>query len=449
MNQINKSKIMKLINKNVFLILGIVASFTTAFSQVEELEEYRRSSISIVLIKSDDFPERQTIVDAFNLFTESDFPDKYNNFQIPGSLFDPKTIETTDEIKNIVYERLKTTPEAIASMSSGMLKDQAVQNINDNINFEKLYKYFEETNYANELVQKWFPYDDKAKMSQQFVVDSLAAWGSDITDVKNVQSEAGSYKAMLTTNAAYDLVPKTYVLAYNLKFYSNEPIAGAIRDVAYEVAAGLGNPLLTTVGLKAADKIYEKTSIGYSVLAYAYLYQLDIDKNKIDDFFENEYERESKELKTKFNLKWIGSESATALVTFSLKKEDKNRTESDIIFRATRRTIDNVFSKIQKKYDQFQPVFPLASIKPFSAYVGLKEGINKKSKFEVYSKKVDKKTGEVVLDVVGELKVGKNEIWDNRFDFVATKNRKNNAGKTFLSGKIKNAVPGLLIKLKK
>ena len=437
--------------KKVFFISTIFSMLLiqSISSQDSILEEYRRSSLSIVLIDSDDFPEKETVIDAFNLFIQSDFPDKYNNFQIPGSLFDPKSIETTDEIKNIVYERLQTTPDAIASMSAGMLKDQAIQNIKDNINFEKLYKYFEETNYANQLVQKWFPYDDKEKMSQLYVVDSLAAWGSDITDIKNAQSEEGGYKSMLTTNASYDLVPKTYVVAYNLKFYSNEPVAAAIRDAAYEVAAGLGSPIAIGLAEKAADKIYEKTSIGYSVLAYAYLYQLDIDKNKINDFYENEYKRDSKELKTKFNLKWIGSESATALVTFSLKKEDKNRSENDIIFRATRRTIDNVFNKLQKKYDQFKPIFPLASVNPYSAYVGLKEGIDKKSKFEVYSKKIDKKTGEVILDVVGNLNVGKNEIWDNRFDFVGTENRKNNAGRTVLSGKIKNAVPGLLIKLKK
>jgi hypothetical protein len=62
-------------------------------------------------------------------------------------------------------------------------------------------------------------------------------------------------------------------------------------------------------------------------------------------------------------------------------------------------------------------------------------------------KKSIKRLVKLYLDVVGQLTVGKNEIWDNRFDFVGTENRKNNAGRTVLSGKVKNAVPGLLIKL--
>ena len=55
-----------------------------------------------------------------------------------------------------------------------------------------------------------------------------------------------------------------------------------------------------------------------------------------------------------------------SLVTFSLKKEDKDRTEDDIINLITVRNVEKVFSKLTKKYEDFKPKVPLAEFSPLT-----------------------------------------------------------------------------------
>ena len=138
------------------------------------------------------------------------------------------------------------------------------------------------------------------------------------------------------------LINNTFVVFTRLYYVSNEVAAEVIRQVAYGVADELGGGLPTQLARKAADKIYEKTSEGYSVWTTAWLYQLDWNKETFE-LFTTSLDDGKVDLE-KFNafdfkLNFLGQEKATSLVTFSLKKEDKDRTEQDIFDLSTVRNM--------------------------------------------------------------------------------------------------------------
>lgn len=478
-------------NKNMKKSL-LLLSFSICFCLNAQVEDnYRRSSLSIVLLDTDDFPNKETVINAFKSFNESDFPDKYNNFQVKeGAVFDPKQYKFSDSIQKIKDEQSKelkddrenlkkeaaeqekngTGNKGVDEMAkkaygglSNFLNSSVLDEMNeDNDNFDKLSVYFKEIKYGNLLVEKWFVDDSSGtKVFTQRTIEDYAAWGSDIIDINEAKLKDGddSFRKTLVDNAAIDLIPKTYVLVFNFKFFENEPVAKSIKEAAVDIANSTLEGLLKELALKAAEKVYEKTKDGYSVLAYAYLFKMeftqeDLNKKVYEAWDEardpGTNEPEFNGFKGDFNLKVVGGQTATTIIAFSSNNDDNGPTNEDIIKRATRRTIDNVISKLQKKYDEFKPIFPLASVNPFSAYVGLKEGINNRSRFEVFSKIIDKKTGNQVMSKVGDLRVDKkNKIWDNRFDFTDIEKSKENEGRTILKGKIKNAMPGMLVKLKK
>jgi len=113
-----------------------------------------------------------------------------------------------------------------------------------------------------------------------------------------------------------------------------------------------------------------------------------------------------------FKLEFVGDESASGLVTFSLKEK---RTEEQIITLSTTRIIDNVYAKLQKKYDVFKTKTPLYTGDPITAKIGKKEGLEGGERFEVLEQIIDPKTGVATYKNVGIIKVDKDLIWDNTF----------------------------------
>ena len=114
-----------------------------------------------------------------------------------------------------------------------------------------------------------------------------------------------------------------------------------------------------------------------------------------------------------FKLEFIGDETAWGLITFSLKEK---RTEEQIITLSTKRIIDNVYAKLQKKYDVFKTKTPLYTGYPITAKIGMKEGLEGGEKFEVLEQNIDPKTGVATYKSIGTIKVDKDLIWDNTYN---------------------------------
>jgi hypothetical protein len=375
--------------KKVLFAMLVVAtsnSFAQSNNEVKDVK-YRRSSLHTILIESENFPKKESVIKAYNT---APFPEKYDNHSIGEKSFDPKKYGATKELSD----------DEMAVVVAKYLKDNKI---------------------GNKLVAKWF--DRKA--NGFFDIDLISQRGlisASFTDIKTAEASAEG-KALLQT-AGLDLINNTFVVVSKMKFYENEPVARAAREAALIAASKLGMAILRDKAVDVANKGYDKAKEGYSVWTTSYLYKLKWDDATSNTFYQDLWidastEGNVAEKKANFDksdlfqLEFIGSENSTSLVTFSLSEK---RTEAQIINLAVTRNVDNVYAKLQKKYDVFKTKVPLFTGNPLTAKIGMKEGLEGGEKFEVLEANMDPKTGIIEYKKKGTIKVDKNLIWDNRYN---------------------------------
>lgn len=372
--------------KNVLIAMLVVAS-SNGFAQSNKDVKYRRSSLHTILIESENFPKKESVIKAYN---NAPFPEKYDNHSIGEKSFDPKKYGATKELSD-------DEMEVVVS------------------------KYLKDNKIGNKLVAKWF--DRKA--NGFFDIDLISERGlisASFTDIKTAEASSEG-KALLQT-AGLDLINNTFVVVSKMKFYENEPVARVARDAAYVAANKLSMAIMRDKAMDIANKGYDKAKEGYSVWTTSYLYKLKWDDTTSNTFYQdlwidastdgNVAERKANFDKSDlFQLELIGSENSTSLVTFSLSGK---RTEEQIINLAVTRNVDNVYAKLQKKYDVFKTKVPLFTGNPITAKIGMKEGLEGGEKFEVLEANMDPKTGIIEYKKKGIIKVDKNLIWDNRYN---------------------------------
>jgi hypothetical protein len=370
-----------------FIILTVCSLFITSllFAQDNQKEmketKYRRSSLHTILIESSNFPKKDQVLSAYY---NAPFPDKYDNHNIGEKSFD-LTKYSSDTVSS-------KTPEMIE-------------------------KYFKDQQIAKKLVAKWFNRKEDGRFDYE-LVGNRGAFNASFLDTKTAAASSdGKY---LLQSAGFELINNTFVVVSSMYFVENEPVARAIRDTGIR-SLGNANVLVQKIGIKALEKVYEKTKEGYSVWTTSYLYKLKWDDTTQGTFFQDMYAEKNQinpATKAKFDnsdifeMEFVGSQKATTLVTFSLKE---SRTEDQIINLSVTRNIDKVFAKLQKNYDVFKPKVPLYTGDPITAKIGLKEGLEDGDKFEVLEGVLDQKTGKVEYKNVGTIKVDGEKIWDNRF----------------------------------
>ncbi len=399
------------------LIFAVTISFYSIFAIAQdnqkEMKEtkYRRSSLHTILMESSSFPKSDQVISAYY---NAPFPDKYDNHNIGAKSFNPAKY-TTDTVES-------KTPEIIQQY----LKDEQI---------------------AKKLVAKWYNRQDDGSFDYN-LIGERGAFNASFLDVKTAE-QSNDGKGLLQI-AGFELINNTFVVVSTMKFVENEPIARAIRD-GIILSLNNSNELVRTIGVKAAEKIYEKAKEGYSVWTTSYLYKLKWDSSVEAVFYDQMYFEKSQvsaEKKSKFDsdkdlfqMEFIGSQKATTLVTFSLKEK---RTEEQIINLSVTRNIDKVFAKLQKNFDVFKPKVPLYTGEPITAKIGLKEGLEGGDKFEVLEQ-IQDKTGKIEYKSIGKIKVDGDKIWDNRFNLDEQSKTEGAIDRTTFKGGSKYS-SGLLIR---
>lgn len=375
--------------KSSFLLILAVASFNGFSQGNKDLKDikYRRSSLHTILIESDNFPKKEEVIKAYY---SAPFPEKYDNHNIGVKSFDGKKYGAKEGASEV---------ETIAMID----------------------QYLKSNKIANKMVAKWF----NRKANGTFDIQLITERGlinASFTDMKTAAASAEG-NALLVT-AGLELLNNTFVVVSKMKFIENEPVARVARDAAILTANKLSVAMLRTKAIAVADKAYDKGKEGYSVWTTSFLYKLKWDDATSNTFYQdywldNAADPTAAAKKAKFDssdlfqLEFVGSESATSLVTFSLSQK---RTENEIIDLSVVRNIDNVYAKLQKKYDVFKTKVPLYSVSPLKAKIGMKEGLEGGEKFEVLEANMDPKTGIIEYKKKGTIKVDKDNIWDNRFN---------------------------------
>jgi hypothetical protein len=401
--------------KKTIIAFSLLTFGISSFAQTQDKPvdvKYRRSSLHTMVIESEKFPQKEVVLKAFN---NAPFPDKYNEHTIGEKSFNPVNYTLTAEEKATIYKPSKM----------GKLAASAAEIKIDSVAKElpyRIQKYLSKEKIANKLVAKWFNRQADGSFDWNLVADR-GVFNASFLETKSAQSSSDG-QALLKT-AGFELIGNTFVVINKFNFYANEPVVAVVRDAAKaELAKSMaGKPqMLIDKANKGIDAVYEKTKEGYSIFATSYLYKLVWNDTISNIFFTDMYmEKGSIDAKKKdafdksdlFKLEFIGDETASGLITFSLKEK---RTEEQIITLSTKRIIDNVYAKLQKKYDVFKTKTPLYTGYPITAKIGMKEGLEGGEKFEVLEQNIDPKTGVATYKSIGTIKVDKDLIWDNRYN---------------------------------
>lgn len=371
-----KTKVMK---KNYLsLILLLISTF--CFSQMAERETtYRRSSLYTVMIESPGLPYAEEIK-AY--FTKSPIPDKFNDHNLG------KRIYTSEEL------------------ASG---ENAVLGNNDPLRI-----------IARDLVAKWFNRDAKGA----FNMDLVAQRGNyDASAIDIATARASKRGVDLLADAGEELIGKTFVLVNEFKYVNKEEVAAAVNtglSILKFVADQAGAGTLSNIasGAQVASTVAGK---GYVVKTTASLYQLVWDEETAAMFY-SMYWADAKTITPDkkrafeeaiiFKLKLIGSDTSWADVQSTIFT---NKTEVELVERATMKAMDAVIVKLQKSHDVFKTKTPIFTGTPLTAKIGLKEGLTTKSQFEVIEQRIDE-NGRTKYARVGTVKVDPSyPLWDNRF----------------------------------
>jgi len=354
-----------------------------------EVVKYRRSSLHTMIIEDEKLPKKDLILKSFN---EAPFPDKYNNHTIGAKSFK-------------LAEYYVAPP--VAEGEKAKKKDS--KNYAPSID-----KYFKENKVANQIIAKWFNRAEDGTFNMD-LIGERGMYDATAQDAAKANStERG--EAMLA-DAGEDLIGVTFVVVNYSKFVENEPIALAVKNTAYAAVKNSGD-LAKTLGEKAADVLYNKTKDGYTIWTTAYLYQLQWNDSIAAIFYQDLWNDPSAPDAAKkdafdnsdlFKLNLLGFQKAKSLITGM----GKNAENKDMIIKnATIKSVDAVYAKLQKKFEQFRTKTPLVSAKPLGAKIGLKEGLEGGERYEVLEKSIDAE-GKVKWKRKGVIKVDKNKIWNN------------------------------------
>ena len=422
-----------------FAVIYFAASLLTInVVKAQDVKEgYQRSSLHIINIENLNFDNAAKVQASYNKYP---FPDKYDDHRISSNSVNLSAYKLTQEEKDALgikdSELGNALSGALSSATAGILEN------NSQVKYE-LDKYIKDKKIAQELVRKWYSIKDDGALDYSVFNERIKLSMSE-EDKQRVQQAAIAQTEI--DKMSLKLINNTFVVFTKLNFVSNAIPAEAIRQVAYAQADKLSG-MMQTMARKAADKIYEKASEGYSVWTTAWLYKLEWNDQIAANF--------NKLLSSKginsslsidinafnamnFNLEFIGQEKATSLVTFSLKKGEGDRTEDEIIELSTVRNVDKVFTKLQREYEVFKPLYQLTGVDPFSAKLGMKEGLEGGEKFEI----LEIRGGE--YNKIGTIEVDKSKVWDNRYGAP-----KQEIEQTYFKGKNKDAREWFYVRLVK
>ena len=364
-------------------------------------KDFVRSSLHMHLVDDFSFDNGDKVLDSYNKFQ---FPQNYNDHRIILNKIKLVDYKLTDEEKATSGKKKSLLGSAMADAAKGALAESTggLVKVQDNSMVKlQINKYNKSNKIAHELVKKWFNIKEDGSFNLELIdLRSLQTKSMEMAAIAGASGTGG-------VDQVNSLINNTFVVFTRLNYVSNAIAAEVIRQSALQQVAKLP-AMLQKKGTQAANKIYEKTSEGYSVWTTAWLYQLKWDQG-VFDLLQSTITDDKIDLEKfdaiDFKLEFLSQQKATSLVTFSLKKEDKGRTEQDVFDLSTIRNMDKVMVKLQKKNEVFKPIFPLRD--KFSLAAGTKEGIKGGETFEVLVSEKGK------YKRIGTMKIDKKRVWDN------------------------------------
>lgn len=439
-------------------------------------DQYRRNSLCSFFLsetKTDVSATSDFIVDAMNSYV---FPDKFNNHDVDSNnIIDLSNVPVEEKYRNTAIKKNKMGLGK--ALGSAFLSSVTISSTNQNGQTKEIYnpseydqqldyyrydlparimKYVDDSKLANKLVAKWFNASSNKVDGSFYNMDLIQERGAyNASELDKLKAKEAVRGHAILEDAGMELIPNTYLTFTVFEFYSLSKMLEDVRNHQNQ-ATGIKGILQTAKQIKGLVNSYAGKT-GYNVIARTYLFKLDWDKNTEETFLNKYWGASVEELlySNDFHLRYMGFQKSS--VWYSAKSENTFDVTANapMVSQATNRAIDECLSKLMEDFEDFRVKAPLIDVNDnnISAFIGAKEGITKKSNFEVLEKEYDPDKNQFRYHKIGTLKVDKNRIWDDRFtiDGVITNSDDDvdtnpNVDRTYFIGKSDKLAPGMLIR---
>lgn len=366
-----------------YIVLFICLAFCISGMAQEDNVDYRRSSIYSILINHTD----QKLSDEIKeVFLQIPVPDKFNDHNLSV-----KVINMEHKLSKAGSDKENTS----------------------------VTEFLRNNNVASRLVGRWFNRNSFTGECNMELVKERGLYNATEFD-KQLAKRSARGMAMLQ-DAGEDLIGNTFVIVNDIRYIDKNKgaktaggILKALGGIA-QIATGFNVSELTD---KVGDMV--ETIKGFSVKINTFLYKLDWNDDIAALFYQEQYAATPDNTKRmnfenarkNYKLKYVGKvESNGSATSFLGIKEDEPIV---MVRKACQRAIDENIADLQHDYEEFRTMTPLVTAEPLTAYIGMKEGLNAKSKFEVLEV-VELENGKRKYERVGVVEPIANLIWDNRF----------------------------------
>ena len=356
-----------------------------------ETENYRRSSLCLILLTHQGTRYAQEMEEQF---LRMPLPERYNDH-------------------NVSIRVLHTRGKSSKSEVEYLLKKNGI---------------------AGQLVEKWFGYDPVTGQMNMQLVHDRGGYNASYADLQRVESTVRGRSAL--SEEGSELIQNTFVLVCDMDYYDKAKTGGIVSalltagalyfDAAAQVQARKGDATsaqnnqlasqLATAGAAVASNVG-----GFAVKMNAHLFRLKWNK-KMEERMYGRYWVDSdtpaseairrKQAfdsdKRDFELDYIGSYR-----TRSEKTVFKNQHEMNMVIQAVcASTVNKAMNNLARNYPVFKPKTPFycGNDGKLYAYIGLKEDVKRKNKFEVLETRRKKNK----IDYKRVAVVKPYSIWDNR-----------------------------------
>ncbi len=397
------------------ILIGCLTLFTVSVLAQEPESNYRRSSIYSILINHTDQQFGNEIKEAF---LQIPVPDKFNDHNL------------SVKVLNI---------------------DKKLAGANNSNENTVITDFLQNNKVASRLVGRWFNRDFFTGQCDMELVKERGLYNA--TEFDKQLAKRSSRGVAMLQDAGEDLIGNTFVIVNDIRYVDKNKGAktgASILKALGQIASAYMGSSISDLTDNLGDML--ETIKGFKVKINTFLYKLDWNDEQAAVFYQEQYAAKPDATKKanfeaargNYKLKYVGKvESSGGTTSFLGINEDEPIV---MVRKACQRAIDENVVDLQRNYEEFRTKSPLLSVEPLTAYVGKKEGVTAKSKFEVLEV-VELENGKHKYNRVGVIEPIENLIWDNRFMAVEEGALGANLGyTTFKKVSGKNFAKGMLIR---
>lgn len=355
-----------------------------------QLGKYRRSSLYTVLVRHPEAKFGEAIDSAFMAIPT---PDKFNNHDLEVKAFDAQNAPRKRKGK-----------------------------VRDDYNLQVIDAFSQQCDIPRGMIAKWFNRDPQTGAFDMRLIQERGCYDASQLDIQ--LADQGALGRATLADAGEELIGKTFLLVNDITFVDKgekSAKAGGWLRALGAIAGAVSGTDVSSITDNAAKLVNEID--GFSVNITSYLYRLKWDDEVAANFYTycwmddaciDACRREAFDTTGIFKLVFVGKTMTSA---GNLASKSFARSKEQQMLRVCTRAIDKSIVQLQRDFDEFKVNVPLYAIHEdgtVEVQIGLKEGINARSQFDVLMP-VEDENGRTSYEKVGKIQPIEGRIWDNRF----------------------------------